>query len=604
MSSRAPAGVSATRYSSGLISLTTPTFIRARNPSFSPDFGVPDPAGATRYTFGTFRLRHVRRRPIHSPWRGGRTNRAKGSLSASGADDPLDETALVGPKPGRLAGVGVLTRVLWVAGRRDRHVHPLIRERPLDQRLGPGRYAEVPQRGECLRPWLPAQERPLAEGAHHEHGDPLLLRKRQDALLAVALERVQRHLHGFEMLRPQNPLELVECSRVVMRDTDSVDPARVSLRLEPRQVLLPRYEVVHLLDLDAAEPLELPGELRPPLLDGARPDLGRDDRVLAPILERRGQRALGLPVHRRGIHDPSAGLERSLNHTPSEVWVASEAVPGSEPDDRPQPPFLHQGTSPRATLPAAKAAAKNHGSTSGPRPMWESGSPAHASSQPSTSTSTRGSSHSGASRPFGHAIRTSPRQSSTTARVWCETPRCRSRSSAPDTRTASTGEPPSALAKFAAAAAATPPWPSLEPVPTIPGPTAQATASWPAAAAHASAEATLTHSTSPPKHAPWEIVLASTPRPCRARTVSESPSESAPPSSWTYATRTPSPRPAHAAASWLWREQHTTGIPPSSAARSAPSSACSAANCPGVYGSLTTCAPSSAGSSSPRVRFA
>src|SRR5439155_24347298 len=42
----------------------------------------------------------------------------------------------------------------------------------------------------------------------------------------------------------------------------------------------------------------------------------------------------------------------------------------------------------RASRPAAKAAAKKVGSSSGPRPMWESGRPAHASCQPSPSSPT------------------------------------------------------------------------------------------------------------------------------------------------------------------------------------------------------------------------
>ncbi len=62
---------------------------------------------------------------------------------------------------------------------------------------------------------------------------------------------------------------------------------------------------------------------------------------------------------------------------------------------------------------------------------------------------------------------------SSTARVWCETPRWRSRGSASDTRFATTGLPPSAEAAFAASAAASPPWPRPVAVPTMPGPIAQ-----------------------------------------------------------------------------------------------------------------------------------
>jgi hypothetical protein len=44
---------------------------------------------------------------------------------------------------------------------------------------------------------------------------------------------------------------------------------------------------VHLLDLDAAEPTELPVEMRAAFVDRARPDLRRDHHLLAPALQRR-----------------------------------------------------------------------------------------------------------------------------------------------------------------------------------------------------------------------------------------------------------------------------------------------------------------------------
>src|SRR5918999_2155704 len=49
MSSRAPAGVSATRYSSGLISLATPIFIAGAQPYLCSTFGIP--ASHTRTDF-------------------------------------------------------------------------------------------------------------------------------------------------------------------------------------------------------------------------------------------------------------------------------------------------------------------------------------------------------------------------------------------------------------------------------------------------------------------------------------------------------------------------------------------------------------------------
>ena len=46
-----------------------------------------------------------------------------------------------------------------------------------------------------------------------------------------------------------------------------------------------------------------------------------------------------------------------------------------------------------------------------------------------------------------------------------------------------------------------------------------------------------------------------------ARTASESDTGSAPPGSWTYAMRMPSPIPAQTGTTWLWSEQQTTGMP-------------------------------------------
>ncbi len=78
--------------------------------------------------------------------------------------------------------------------------------------------------------------------------------------------------------------------------------------------------------------------------------------------------------------------------------------------------------------------------------------------------------------------------------------------------------------------------PSGEPVPTIPGPTEQTTASNPCAAAQASADATPTACTSPSKHAPDATAVSTSPRAFSARTESDNETGSAPPGSCTYAT--------------------------------------------------------------------
>ena len=64
--------------------------------------------------------------------------------------------------------------------------------------------------------------------------------------------------------------------------------------------------------------------------------------------------------------------------------------------------------------------------------------------------------------------------------------------------------------------------------------------------------------------------------------MSESETGSAPPASCTYATRAPVPMPAHTGATWLCREQQTTGIPDSADGSVRPSSPWRTADWPGV----------------------
>ena len=54
-----------------------------------------------------------------------------------------------------------------------------------------------------------------------------------------------------------------------MRDADPTDAPGIALFLQRRQVLAPGDEVVQLLDLDAAEPAQLPCELRTPSATGS-----------------------------------------------------------------------------------------------------------------------------------------------------------------------------------------------------------------------------------------------------------------------------------------------------------------------------------------------
>src|SRR4249919_1530715 len=317
-SSRAPAGVSATRYSSDLISLATPIFT------------------------------------------GGRTLPRQA----------LDIAALVRPEPRRTPRGGVLTHTFGPLRRGDHPVDALVRKRPLQQRLCPRLHAERSQRLERGRVRRARDQPPRAERHHHEHRDPELGREREQLAFALALTRVVRKLNRVEALRAECARELGERARRVVRHSDAIDPSLIALGLEPGQVLLPRDEVVHLLEVDAsAEPLELVGVLSPRVGGVRRPDLRRDDRLVASRAECRRERALGLAVHRRRVEQADAALEGRLDDRARSPEVAVEGLPRAEPDDRAEAPLLHQPRSVRARTPAAYAAAKNAGSSSGPRPM-------------------------------------------------------------------------------------------------------------------------------------------------------------------------------------------------------------------------------------------
>ena len=210
-----------------------------------------------------------------------------------------------------------------------------------------------------------------------------------------------------------------------MRHAEPVDPAGVALLLEPLELLLPRDEVVDLLDLDAAVPAELPAVLLAALLDRARPDLRRDVHPLAPALERGAERRLRAAVHRRRVDETRTGVERRADD-------ARRRAPASPPNvlHVPRPttgPSLRSSiyaSNRRAARPAANAAAKKDGSSSGPRPMCASGKPLARLAPAQTST---------CSLPSGLGDRTALRPGRTTRRarnratasVWCETPRWR-----------------------------------------------------------------------------------------------------------------------------------------------------------------------------------
>jgi hypothetical protein len=98
-------------------------------------------------------------------------------------------------------------------------------------------------------------------------------------------------------------------------------------------VLAPEHEVVHLLDLDSAEPVELAPVLLSSFLDRARPDLGRDGQLVAAVADDAAHRSLGRAVHRRGVDDAAAGVERRADDVAGERGVVLEGCPRAEPDD-------------------------------------------------------------------------------------------------------------------------------------------------------------------------------------------------------------------------------------------------------------------------------
>src|SRR6266508_73121 len=126
-----------------------------------------------------------------------------------------------------------------------------------------------------------------------------------------------------------------------MRHPEAVDASSVALFLQPRKLLLPPDEVVHLLDLDPAEPPELVGKLAAAFLDRARPDLRCDRRLPTLAAERSGKRLLRCGIHWGRVEEPAARFERSAAHAAGELSIGIERVPRSEPDDRAEAALLH-----------------------------------------------------------------------------------------------------------------------------------------------------------------------------------------------------------------------------------------------------------------------
>ena len=144
-----------------------------------------------------------------------------------------------------------------------------------------------------------AVSRAAAERAHDDHGDAEVGRKREELALALSLAGVVGNLDRVEASASGAHGPAPGGRPVVVRDPDAVEGALLPLLLEPGKVLLPRHEVVNLLDLDVPEPVQLVGELPHGLVPRRSPDLRRHGRSVAPTVERHAERVLGAAVHGR-----------------------------------------------------------------------------------------------------------------------------------------------------------------------------------------------------------------------------------------------------------------------------------------------------------------
>ncbi len=83
-----------------------------------------------------------------------------------------------------------------------------------------------------------------------------------------------------------------------MRDAETIDASLCTLLFKPLQVMLPRHQIVDLLDLETTEPFALPPILVATIFDVSCPDLCRNGRRRSSAGEGGSKRCLGSPVHR------------------------------------------------------------------------------------------------------------------------------------------------------------------------------------------------------------------------------------------------------------------------------------------------------------------
>src|SRR6185503_12955164 len=135
----------------------------------------------------------------------------------------------------------------WILSDPRCHVAPGVAQDPLEHRLRPRRDAERRQRRELVAAHRRAQQRSLAKGTHHDHAEAGIGGGREDPLLDQALAGVVRHLDRLHPRVFHRLQQLVERARVVMRDADDADVARLLEALQLPETCPPREEVVDLV---------------------------------------------------------------------------------------------------------------------------------------------------------------------------------------------------------------------------------------------------------------------------------------------------------------------------------------------------------------------
>src|SRR5829696_9859093 len=236
-------------------------------------------------------------------------------------------------QPGWLSRGRVLGGVSGMCRRGDHAGHPQVGEDPLQERGGPGGDADAL---EALRARA-GEKAALRERPHDDHAQAELLSERKDRPLDVALQGVVGHLDRVDPPTSHHSFELLEGGALVVRRAEEAHAVLLLFVLEPREVLLPGDEVVHLLEVHTApEVVELRLELEASLLLRGRPDLRRDEDVVPVAVDRLAEDLFGAAVHRRRVEDARSAGIRSIDDLVGDLLALGpevEGEPGAEADN-------------------------------------------------------------------------------------------------------------------------------------------------------------------------------------------------------------------------------------------------------------------------------